>query len=82
MVGKRLHAAADKGRERAASPNVPPLEPRCKVFVRNRHQEKVKVQDAWKSDPYVVKEYLGEGVYLEESLADKYHYRQFFESTV
>ena len=44
--GKRLRAEADRGRERAASPNVPPLEPRCKVFVRNRHQGRVKVQDA------------------------------------
>ena len=33
-VGKRLNAEADKRRERAASPNAPPLEPRCKVFVR------------------------------------------------
>ena len=69
-VGKRLHAEADKRREQAASPNAPPLESGCKVFVRNRPQGRAKIQDAWKSDPYVVEEYLGEGVYLVESLAD------------
>ena len=69
-VGKRLYAEADKRREQAASPNAPRLESGCKVFVRNRSQGRAKIQDAWKSDPYVVKEYLGEGVYLVESLAD------------
>ena len=44
--GKRLHAEVDKRRERAASPNAPPLEPGCKVFVRIRPQGRIKVQDA------------------------------------
>ena len=69
-MGKRLHAEADKRREQAASRNGPPLESGCKVFVSNRPQGRAKIQDAWKSDQYVVKEFIGEGVYLVESLAD------------
>ena len=67
-AGDNLHAAAEERKTHAPCPNATELTRGTRVYLRNHHLGRHKIQDVWGSVVHQVTEYLGNGVYIIEPL--------------